>query len=120
MLELTINDKQYQFVFNSNTSEIYYQTFGEDLFEMTMKLKEDNQLLLKRNRLQKLAYVANMQSKKTVRELAGRLNLSTYLDWAEQFSGREFLTGPAAAQIIDAWRGSFETKSEIKNPDSPQ
>ena len=43
MLELTINDKQYQFVFNSNTSEIYYQTFGEDLFEMTMKLKEDNQ-----------------------------------------------------------------------------
>lgn len=120
MLTVNINDKDYNFVFNSNTSELYYQTFGEDLFELTIKLKDDNQLILKRNRLQKLAYIANQQASKSVRELAGHMNLTTYLMWSEQFDGREFLTGPAAAQIIDAWRGSFETKAEEKNQISPQ
>lgn len=120
MITVTINEKEYQFVFNANTPELYYQAFNEDLFELTLKSKDDNQILLRRNRLTKLAYIANMQARKTVRELAGRLNITTYLEWAEQFNCGTFLTGTAALEIINAWNDSFGTKAEIKNQESQQ
>lgn len=120
MITVKINDKDYNFVFNSNTSELYYQVFNEDLFDLTIKSKEDNSLLLRRNRLSKLAYITNMQAKKSVRELSGRLNMTTYLEWADQFDNGTFLTGPAAMDIVNAWNDSFSTKSEEKNPVSPQ
>ena len=53
MITVTINEKEYQFVFNANTPELYYQAFNEDLFELTLKSKDDNQILLRRNRLTK-------------------------------------------------------------------
>lgn len=51
MVTVTIEGKEYNFVFNANTSELFYQVFNEDLFDITLKMKEDNTLIMKRNRL---------------------------------------------------------------------
>lgn len=120
MITLTLNGKEFNFVFNSNTCELYYQTFNEDLFELTLKSKEDNTLLLKRNRLVKMAYIANMQAKKSVRELCGRMNMTTYLEWADQFDNGAFVSGETATAIVTAWNDSFGSTSKEKNPTGPQ
>lgn len=120
MVTIEINGKEYNFLFNANTCELYYQTFNEDLFELTIKSKDDTTLLLRRNRLVKLAYIGNMQTRKTVRELCGHMNMTTYMDWADQFNNGAFLTGEAAEKLVTAWNDSFNTKSQEKNPASPQ
>lgn len=116
---IEINGKEYAFNINVNTSELYYQTFNEDLIELSMKSKDDNTILVRRNRIAKLAYITNMQTKKTVRELCGHLSVSLYLEWAEQFEPGVFL-GDAGLKLMEAWRESLGVKAEEKNPDSPQ
>lgn len=120
MVTVTIEGKEYNFVFNANTSELFYQVFNEDLFDITLKMKEDNTLIMKRNRLQKLAFIANMQSKKPIRELAGRLSLVQYFEWSEQFAGGTFMQADVIKDLVTAWSGTFETTAEEKNPDSQQ
>lgn len=120
MKTINIEGKDYNFLFNANTSELFYQVFGEDLFEMTIKMKDDNTLIMKRNRLQKLAFIANMQSKKPIRELAGRLSLAQYFEWSEQFSTGTFLQADLIRELVGAWSGSYETTAEEKNPVSQQ
>ena len=115
MVTVTIEGKDYNFVFNANTSELFYQVFNEDLFDITLKMKEDNTLIMKRNRLQKLAFIANMQSKKPIRELAGRLSLVQYFEWSEQFAGGTFsmntndLTNEASETILGVTSEALET-----------
>lgn len=120
MVRINIDGKAYDFLFNANTSELYYQTFSEDIFEITMKMKDDKSLIMKRNRLQKLAYIANMQAKKPIRELAGRLSLVQYLEWCEQFKSGSFMEGQTVTDLLTAWSGDFETNAEEKNPVSQQ
>lgn len=120
MKSVEINGKNYDFVFNANTSELYYQVFNEDLFELTMKMKDDSTIILRRNRLQKLAYIGNMQARKPVRELAGRLNLVNYFEWSDQFEKNEFMNQDVANGIMTAWNDSFRTTAKEKNPASQQ
>lgn len=120
MVTLKINGKDYDFAFNANTSELYYQVFQEDLFEMTLNMQQDKSLIMKRNRLQKLAYIGNMQAKKPIRELSGRLSLVQYLEWSEQFDSNTFLNADVIRDVAAAWSGTFNTTAEEKNPDSPQ
>ena len=120
MVTIKINDKDYNFVFNANTSELYYQVFGEDLFELSVKSNEDKTLFLKRSRLQKLAFIGYKQAQKPVRELAGRLSLVQYLEWAEQFDSKTFEDKDIITELVSAWRGSFQVTAEEKNPDSQQ
>ena len=120
MVTIKINDKDYNFVFNANTSELYYQVFQEDLFELSVKSNEDKTLFLKRSRLQKLAFIGYKQAQKPVRELAGRLSLVQYLEWAEQFDSKTFEDKDIITELVSAWRGSFQVTAEEKNPDGQQ
>ena len=120
MITVKIDGKDFDFAFNANTSELYFQVFQEDLFELTVKMKEDNSLIIKRNRLQKLAFIGNMQAKKPIRELSGRLSLVQYLEWSEQFNSNTFLNADVIRDVVAAWSGTFNTTAEEKNPDSPQ
>ena len=120
MTTINIEGKDFNFNFNANTSELYYQVFQEDLFELTVKMNEDKTLLMKRNRLQKLAFIAYKQAQKPIRELAGRLGMVQYMEWSEQFSSNAFLDSEVIKQLVAAWNGSFKTVAEEKNPDSQQ
>lgn len=121
MKTATINEKEYQFVFNANTAELYYQVFGEDLIELTLKLKEDKTLFHKRGRLQKLAFITNMQASKSIKELSNRLTMSMYFEWCEQFDAGAFIAGSAANDaILTGWVESFASTATEKNQISPQ
>lgn len=116
MKSVTINDKEFNFVFNANTAELYAQLFGDDLIEMTMGIKQDNSFLLKRNRLQKLAYIANMQASHSIKELSNKLTMMGYLEWAEQFDAGTFVVGTEAMEaILAGWTESFATTATPKN-----
>lgn len=116
-----LNGKEYKFVFNANTAELYYQVFGEDLIELTLKLKEDKTLFHKRGRLQKMAFVTNMQAEKSIKELSNRLTMAMYLEWAEQFDAGAFVAGSAANDaILTGWVESFASTATEKNQISPQ
>lgn len=116
-----INGKEYQFMFNANTAELYYQVFKEDLTIITLNLKnKDSQEFIKNNRIQKLAYITNMQASKTIRELWGRIDFISYLEWANQFQGGDFITNSEVSQaIISGWTENIVTTSKIKNPQTP-
>ena len=116
---IEINGKEYTFNINVNTSELYYQTFNEDLIDLSMKSKDDNMILVRRNRIAKLAYITNMQSKKTVRELCGHLSVALYLEWSDQFDAGTFI-GEAGVKLMNAWIASLGIKAQEKNPVSPQ
>ena len=118
-----INDKEFQFLFNANTPELYYQVFGEDLIELTLKMRQekDNTIFHKRSRLQKMAFIANMQASKSIKELSNRLTMSMYFEWCEQFDAGAFIVGTAANDaILTGWVESFASTAIEKNQISPQ
>ena len=123
MKTATINEKEFQFVFNANTAELYYQVFGEDLIELTLKMRQENDKTIfhKRSRLQKMAFIANMQAEKSIKELSNRLTMAMYFEWSEQFDAGEFIAGTDANEaVLTGWVESFASTAIEKNRISPQ
>lgn len=122
METITINGKEYNFAFNANTSELFYQVFGEDLTKITFDLKDNKMALMEKNRLPKLAYIANMQAEKSIRELSNRLNVGLYMEWLEQFPAGAFITDAEVIRAVQSgWINSCTaTIKEVKNPTGQQ
>lgn len=122
MTSATINGKEYKFMFNANTPELYYQVFGEDLTLIMYETQKDNMTMLRGQRCPKLAYIANMQATHSFKELANRLTRETYMEWLEQFDSAAtfMLNTEVLTAVIGGWNDSCVSSVEIKNQESPQ
>lgn len=122
MKSAIINGKEYKFMFNANTLELYFQVFKEDLATlMLFEFKNDNQLIMKNQRCPRLAYIANMQASHSFRELSNRLSMENYMEWLEQFpAGTFFYNVDALKAVVGGFNENIAASVEIKNPESQQ
>lgn len=139
MKKAIINGKEYDFLFNANTPELFYQVFGEDLLlELALsssdlknaanisKLSEKEQLeagsmFLKKNRIAKLAFITNMQAQKTIAELSNRLTYADFMTWQNAFAlGTFYSNTEVITAVVTGWSESMTTTSEVKNQGGQQ
>lgn len=121
METVLINGKEYRFEFNGNTITFFAQVFGEDLLSLTFEAQKKKQILLENNRLQKLAYITNVQAETSGwREAKKRLSMDNYMDWCEKFAPGTWLTGTPATIILTGWANGLVTETEAKNAESQQ
>lgn len=126
-----INGKEYKFMFNANTVELFYQVFGVDLLlEISLagadlkkiqngteedKLKAAT-IFLKNNRIAKLAFITNMQAEKGIAELSNRLNMVDFMAWQNNFPLGTFYTNTdVITTIVSGWAEGMTTSTEVKN-----
>lgn len=137
MKKAIINDKEYSFLFNANTPELFYQVFGEDiLLELTLsnadmksaeelaKLTPKEQLekgsvFMKKNRIAKLAFISNMQANKSIAELSNRLSYADFMTWQNNFAlGTFYANSDVITAVITGWSESMTTSTTVKNPET--
>lgn len=131
MKTATINGKEYKFMFNANTVELFYQVFGVDLLlEISLagadlkkiqsgtdedKLKAAT-IFLKNNRIAKLAFITNMQTEKSISELSNRLSMVDFMNWQNAFPLGTFYTNTdVITAIVSGWAEGMTTSTEVKN-----
>lgn len=121
METVIIDGKEYKFEFNANTVTFFSQVFGEDLLALTFEAQKKKQILLENGRLQKLAYITNVQADCSGwREAKKKLSDDNYMDWCENFAPGTWLTGTAATVIMTGWANGLVTETEAKNAESQQ
>ena len=136
MKTANIEGKEYKFMFNANTPELFYQVFGVDLLleislagSVLKKITDGNQeektkaatIFLKNNRIAKLAFITNMQAEKSINELSNRLSMADFMTWQNGFKLGTFYTNTEViTAIVTGWAEGMTTSTEIKNQGGQQ
>ena len=121
METILIDGKEYRFEFNGNTITFFAQVFGEDLLALTFEAQKKKQILLENSRLQKLAYITNMQAECSGwSEVKKRISIDNYMDWCEGFKPGTWIAGTPATVILTGWANNLVTETESKNAGSQQ
>lgn len=122
MIKVTIDGKEYAFVFNGNTAELYAQVFGEDIIALAFLEEEKKTFFVKNQRGRKLAFITAYQAEpgETWKTLSRKLNKDMYMEWITKFPAGVFLVGEAAQAIQQEFGKALLVDASAKNPATQQ
>lgn len=120
---IEINGKDYEFVANLGTTDLYQKLTGENLLSQLASyrnLKAGSPEILEKSQgildiYKKMAFVMHVQATAPdIKTMFNQMNEADYFEWIMQFDvadlSTEFING-----IVELWSGTRKTHTQAKN-----